>query len=285
MRILITGAKGFLARELNEYFSAKGHEICLLSRASPFYVDITDSSMVSEFFDKEGYFDIVFHTAIRGAKDTRLEDLSILSDNLSMYQNLVESKDFYGYMFNFCSGTAFEGNRLINEVREDEIEDCRPKGYYGLSKNIIAQESHKSSKIFNFRLFGCFGKYEEETRFIKQSLLRIKEGDPPRIHRNKRMDFFYAKDVATVLDFYLHNENIHGLPQDINLVYPQKYTLVEIAGLINNLTGFKKSCIIESSIPANPYCGNGDALEELNLSLLGISKGIEELRKHVFGEI
>jgi UDP-glucose 4-epimerase len=282
VKILLTGGNGFLAKEIYEDLKDK-YEIVNVSRTSHKSVDLTNKEQVKLFFEENLYFDFVIHTAIKGGKRTDIDNYEVLLDNVLMFNNIIQNKDKFGKMFNFCSGAAFRGNGDTDKVKECEIINHWPKNFYGLSKNIISRRILELDYVYNFRIFGCFGVNEEESRFIKSCFRSIKNNKEILVHQNKEMDFFYSKDLIKVLEYYMNNSN-KELPSDINLVYSDKKTLLDIAKTIKDLTKSDICCIVQDNSQGKPYTGSGDELQKLPLKLIGLKQGIKEYMYNVFGK-
>jgi len=272
MNILITGANGFLAKELIAYFSQNPQNN--LIPASYKMLDVTNAQQVSDFFDAKN-IDIVVHTAIKGGKRGTKDSIDDFFYNITMFNNLLNCSHKYSTMFNFGSGAAFDRNSNIEFAKESDVHNCYPQDYYGLSKNLISRKiTDLNSKVFNLRLFGCFGTFEEEQRFMRAAFKKTANGQPIIIHQNKYMDYFYAQDVGRVIEHIVNNQD-KNMPRDINLCYQQKHKLTDIANKIIYLTESKKPVIIQESHLANSYTGCGKRLSRMNIELVGLDKGIE----------
>jgi len=284
LKILITGKSNFLSKELYDYFS-KTNEIIFISKNDKNSIDLTDSKQVQQFFKQYGKFDFIFHTAIKGGKRNIKDDITVLTDNLLMYQNLTNNSHNYNYLFNFCSGAALrEQDNSVNNSSEEKIFNVLPSDYYGLSKNVISREISKTENVFNFRLFGCFGKYEENSRLFKSLLINIKNNTQPIIHQDKLMDYISATDVANVLKFYMSkNQEINILPKDVNLVYDKKLKLTEMYELLKTFTDSKLCCKVIDENFGTPYTGSSIKLYNLGIQLQGLDKSLMELKQHVVG--
>jgi UDP-glucose 4-epimerase len=269
MKILITGSDGFLGREFINYFS-KEHEVIPMNRAA---LDVSIEGQVMDFF-QDTEFDAILHTAFVGVKRGKSDDFLGLTQNLIAYKNLILHKKKHQPLFCFGSGAAYDRASTIKGVEENDILSCIPCDYYGMAKNIISRDilTRTNQKVYDFRLFGCFGKEEEDSRFIKSALRNINQGNPVVINKNMVLDFFYVKDLCKVIDYYLSNHS-QKLPTSMNMVYTQKYTLQNIAerlSLNNNISIGESGCGF--------YTGSGSTLATLQIPFLGLFEGIKDAK-------
>ena len=124
-----------------------------------------------------------------------------------------------------------------------------------------------------------FDESELETRFIKSNIIRYIKKEPMVIHSNKIMDFFYMKDLISLVEYYATNDN---LPKETNCSYEQKYTLKNIANIINNLDKHKVPIKILEKKQLEFYCGEAT---EIPIQLIGLKHGIEETYDVIKGKI
>ena len=94
------------------------------------------------------------------------------------------------------------------------------------------------------------------------------------------MDYFYAQDVGRVIENIVANYNDYDIPRDINLSYSKKYKLSDYAGMIKDLTKNTEDVIIESENMANAYTGDSFLIEDLEINLIGLQRGMEECLKN-----
>ena len=113
------------------------------------------------------------------------DDEICLHDNLRMFVNLAESKI---PMIIFSTGR--------------DVEDRPGKsGEYILSKYISQELAlNKYNHIMVMKVWGCFGKYERDIRFLRGSILRVKQGLPISVWEDKYFSYVYVKDLAKVID-------------------------------------------------------------------------------------
>ena len=269
MNILITGSSGFLGLNLNS-FLRKQHKIFFSNRQK---LNLLDQRAVRDFFLKN-QIDIVLHTAIVGGNRVDDNDYGCFLANLAMFDNLYENKHKFGKMINFCSGAAYDRSKRISLAGEREILTNIPKDFYGLAKNLIARKARYDDKnIYNLRLFGCFGHNEPDHRLIKTAIRSIINSDSITIHDDIYMDYFYVKDVCTVVDHYINNDNV---PRDINLVYEEKKKLSDMIEILFKESGKSTKVIVEQK-SKNCYNGDAEKINKLKLKLIGLNRGIKEV--------
>ena len=279
MNILITGGNGFLAKEMNDYFSnsEKEYNIILTDRKS---MDVTNYEDVKRMFETNK-IDIVIHTAVQGGKRGAYENIDHFMNNFAMFQNLIKFRDQFKFMFNFGSGAEFDRRFDINNKIEINIWDQSPRDLYGLAKNLITRKIYElDSNVFNLRLFGCFGIHEESQRLFRTCYDKFSKGINAIITQDKYMDYFYAQDVGRVIENIVTNYNDYDIPRDINLSYSKKYKLSDYAGMIKDLTKNTEDVIIESENMANAYTGDSFLIEDLEINLIGLQRGMEECLKN-----
>jgi len=269
MKILITGSDGFLGREFIKYFN-KEHEVISMNRAG---LDVSIEEQVIDFF-QYNEVDAILHTAFVGGKRGQPDDFLGLCQNLLAYKNLILHKKKSQLLVCFGSGAAYDKSSTIRGVEEDELLSCCPFDYYGMAKNIISRDilTQTGQNVYDFRLFGCFGKEEEDSRFIKSVLRNINQGKPVVINKNMLLDFFYVKDVCKVIDYYLLNHS-QDLPHSMNMVYSEKYTLKDIA---EHLSPNNAITIHDSGLGS--YTGSGNKLSQLQIPLMGLFEGIKDAK-------
>ena len=270
MKVLITGCNGFLGKEMIRYFS-KNHTVIPTNRET---LDPTKIGSVASFF-RNNTVDIVIHTAVKGGKRTHKDCISDLYENIKMFDNLSFFSNDYKALFNFGSGAEFDRIKNIHLAHETDIYGSLPTDYYGLSKNLITRRVNDlNSNIYNLRLYGCFGFFEEEQRLFRSIFNKISKSEPIEIHQDKYMDYFYAQDVGKVIEYLSNNLN-QSIKKDYNLCYEKKYRLSELSFKIKSLTNHKQDVIINNTDLGFSYTGSNDRLAKLKIDLTGLDKGIE----------
>lgn len=253
-KILITGGDGYIAKSIYNKLSHL-YNIDTISRKN---FDLTDTKATKQWFYNRSY-DTIIHTAIIGGNRLMVEDETILKNNLKMYYNLLECDSSYKKFINIGSGAEF----------------IDPPSFYGMSKQIIDHSISNKSNFFNLRIYAVFDENELDRRFIKSNLYRYLNKESIIIYKNKLMDFIYMDDFIKIVNQYMTRND---LPKKNDCVYKQKYSLLNIANIINNLDSHNVNIKIEHNISDKDYIGN---YYDFAINYIGLEAGI----KHTYRKI
>jgi nucleoside-diphosphate-sugar epimerase len=250
MNVLITGGNGYIAKGLNNALKGE-HQVTAITRKD---FDLTEREATNLFF-KDKFFDVVIHCAVTGGHRLKKDDWSVMDTNLSMYYNLLGNRERYKKFIHFGSGAEL----FMSEEP------------YGLSKNVISKSISDKENFYNIRIFGLFDENELETRFIKSNIIRYIKKEPLEILNNKTMDFFYMKDLVSLVNYYILN---HDLKKEIDCCYESHPSLTEIATIINKLDLYDVDIKIHKDDFNKSYFGN---YYDLPIKYVGIERGIIEV--------
>ena len=246
MNILVTGGNGYIAKSLVRAFSDY-HNITSVTRND---FDLSDSVLTSKWF-KDKKFDIVIHTAAVGGSRLTPDGQDVIQQNLMMYYNLLSNKNHFDKFISFGSGA---------EIFHKDTP-------YGWSKKVIADCIAQTKNFYNIRIFGVFDENELDTRFIKANIKKYIDGECITIHSNKIMDFFYMKDLCSLVQYYIETEE----PQkEIDAVYQDRYTLIQISQMINELGDSQVPIVVDDDINHSEYFG----VSNLPIPTIGLREGI-----------
>lgn len=251
MKILITGGNGYIAKSIYSSLHTK-YNITIVGRKD---FDLTNWDQTNEWFTNK-YFDLIIHTAVSGGNRLFQDGPNVVSLNLLMYDNLMRCRDKFDRLIHFGSGA------------EDKAD-----GPYGFSKHIINQLMKLDPKSVNVKIYAVFDENELDTRFIKSNILKYINQEDMVIHQDKQMDFFYMKDLVSMVEWLINQREEEFPIQEINCSYLEKYTLTQIAKIINSLDDHKVNIIIEDKIKGTEYCSIHPIMP---FKLIGLEEGIKE---------
>lgn len=206
MKVLLTGANGFIGRNLKEKL-AGAYDVACPSRRQ---LDLLDAGAVEEYVT-DGCFDVVIHAAnTNNTKHQNVSPYESLDGNLRMFFNLERCKDRYGKMYYFGSGAEYDAAHYIPDMAEDFFDTYVPKEAYGFSKYVMAKSCRPDGNIYDLRLFGVYGKYEEwHRRFISNAICRALKNLPITLSQNVYFDYLWVDDLAKIMQWFLEHEPKH----------------------------------------------------------------------------
>lgn len=267
MRILFTGHRGFLGRELipilGDFFEVVEYQGDLTSW--PEFDKFVETNKVER----------IIHAAIRGGRRNKVETTETLVNNLQVFFNVIKTQI---PTLSFCSGAVYDRRRSLDSISENASGDAIPIDYYGQSKFIINKFAAWENTVSTVRFFNVFGVSEGMDRFISFNVSQYVNRKPMVIYNDFYMDFFYVKDLIPVLHAWLDGKI---LPKEMNLVYMHKYLLSEICEIINGLSTYKVPVLQEGAPNKNNYTGDGSLFSGLFPSTLGLERGIYEMYQEI----
>ena len=270
MKILFTGQRGFLGRELIPYLEEQGHDVTSSN------IDYSDEKNLEQFFRNRERFDFIIHAAIRGGRRIREDIADDFHNNVRMFEVLASQ----GIpMITFCSGAVYGRQEDIYCLKENRVGIRIPTDYYGFAKYIIALRAHQLNHVYTLRFFNVFGPTSQKDMFTSANIRNYIDKRDIVVFKDKYMDFFGINDTKKVVDLYL--EKAKELPKDINLVYDTTQTLCDVGDMINNLSDHKVPVNVVERGMDNPYCGSGKTLSTLGIKLDGLQHELKNVYEYM----
>lgn len=272
-RILITGAGGFIGRNLCEKLE-KQYEIYAPTREE---LNLLHTEQVEKYLKKES-FDIIIHSAnTNDVRKNNVTEYDALDGNLRMFFNLERCKEYYGKMYYFGSGAEYGMKYYIPGMREEYFGMHIPEDPYGFSKYVMSKVCSQVDNIFDLRLFGVYGKYEEwERRFISNAICRALKGLDITIQKNVYFDYLWIDDLCEILGYFIENtpKYIH-----YNVCSGRKIDLFSLACMVREILNIDCDIVVAEEGWKSEYTGNNERLiEEIGeYQFAGFKKSIAEL--------
>ena len=199
--LLITGASGFIGRNLAEHLRGD-YDITAPSHSE---LDLGDEDAVRQLFESKR-FDVVLHCATVRSNRMTGEPSNLFADNCRIFFNLVRQRTHFGRMLYFGSGAEYDRRCYQPRMREEYFDAHVPIDGYGLSKYICAKYCEQLANVTNLRLFAVFGKYEAwQVRFISNACCRVIHGLPITLRRDVRFDYLYVDDLTAIVKWFIEH--------------------------------------------------------------------------------
>lgn len=254
-KVLITGGRGFIGRavseHLNNYFE--------IYKPTSKELDLRDQDGVN-FFLKKHNFDEVIHCAGQGVSNNARPDAhNEQQENFNMFVNLERCKDLFGRMFFVSSGAVYGKQQPLVKVNEDYFGKTIPTDDYGKGKYAAAKMIVPDSNIYELRVFGCYGMYEDPAvRFISHACKQAIEGSPITIRQNVFFDYLYVHDLARLIRLLIDKPKLTY--NSYNVCSGNSVDLVSLAKIVSNISGNNPGIKIEQDGLGKQYSGDNARL-------------------------
>ena len=274
-KILILGSGGFIGKNLCEYLS--DNTSYSIFAPSSLELNAVDENSVTKYL-KHGCFDVVIHSAIYNPRtDNKKDQNKELEYDLRMFFNFEKNQHLFGKMFYLGSGAEFDKKEPMIEILESDFPRTIPGSDYGLAKYIINKQIQKSTNIYNLRIFGLFGKYENwKKTFISGACCKALKNLPITIRRNVYFDYLFIDDFCKIMIFLIESKQDF---REYNVCTGNKIDLLSIAEIIKKVSGKTVPIFICEQGYANEYTANNRRLltELNNFEFMPIEHSIDSL--------
>lgn len=273
-KILITGGSGFIGRNLKEYL----RKSYLVLAPSSRQLNLLDTAAVSKYL-KRNRFDVVIHCAADAvSRDFAKDKYKVVENNLLMFFNLERKSDLYSRMFYFGSGAEYDRKNLKPKMSEEYFDTHIPLDEYGFSKYVIGKYIQKSQNIYELRLFGVFGRYENwKVRFISNNICRALYDMNLSMNQNVKFDYLYVQDLCKIIEMFVKRKRLKY--RQYNVCSGSAIDLVTLAKKIIKISGKDLKLRIKKKGWGSEYSGSNSRLlsEFGDISYTPIDAAIAEL--------
>ncbi len=225
MRILVTGAAGFIGADLSHKLSASGHTVCGLDNLNDYYavslkrdrlaqleqsknftfveLDICDKTGLENLFLKNG-FDRVIHLAAQAGVRYSIENpAAYIDSNLVGFGNILECcRETNGIDLIYASSSSVYGENKSFPFRETDRVD-HPVSLYAATKKANELMAHSYSSLFGLktiglRFFTVYGPWGRPDMAPMRFAQRMLNDEPIPVYNNGNMirDFTYIDDIS-----------------------------------------------------------------------------------------
>jgi UDP-glucuronate 4-epimerase len=269
MKILVTGAAGFIGSHLAERLVAEGHRVTGVDNFDPYYdrrvkeanlrylrsreefrfveADLKDPKAVRALFRER--FDRVAHLAGRGGVRRSIEEpLEYLANNLTATANLLEAMRETGHdRLVFASTSSVYGNDSPLPFREDAPANGPISPYSACEALLFTYHHLHGLHAYVLRFFTVYGPRQRPDMAIHKFVRAVDEGRP--IERfgdgSTERDYTFVDDI--VAGVVRAVERVEGF-EVINIGGAETTPLARLIELIETAVG-KAARIVERPLP------------------------------------
>ena len=225
MRILVTGAAGFIGATLALRLLARGDVVYGIDDLNAYYevtlkkarldrlrshekfdfaqLDIADTAAIEQLFRKER-FDAVMNLAAQAGVRYSLENPhSYIRSNLAGFCNILEGSRHsgVGHLVFASSSSVYGANTRLPFSEKDNVD--HPISLYAASKKSNELMAHSYAHLFGLpctglRFFTVYGPWGRPDMALFKFTKAILEGKPIQVYNNGDMvrDFTYVDDIV-----------------------------------------------------------------------------------------
>ena len=265
MRVLITGAAGFLGSHLCDRFLAEGHDVVGLDNFITGHADNLAHLMgndrfrfvrhdISTYTYIDGPLDGVLHFASPASPidylELPIETLKVGSLGTHNALGLAKAK---GARFFLASTSEVYGDPLVHPQKEDywgNVNPVGPRSVYDEAKRFseaitMAYHTFHGLDTRIVRIFNTYGPRmrPRDGRVVSNFIVQALNNEPLTVYGDgsQTRSFCYATDeVDGIYKLFMKGDS-----NPTNVGNPDEYTVKQLAELVVELTGTKSSIVYE----------------------------------------
>ncbi len=225
MKVLLTGAAGFIGMHVCERLLARGDEVVGVDNLNDYYdvalkearlarlspnprftlsrLDIADRSGIAELFERERPQRVINLAAQAGVRYSLVNPHAYVDSNVVGFVNILEGCRHAGveHLVYASSSSIYGGNERMPFSEHDNVD--HPVSLYAATKKSNELMAHTYSHLFNLpttglRFFTVYGPWGRPDMALFLFAKAILEGRPIDVfnHGRMRRDFTYIDDIA-----------------------------------------------------------------------------------------
>ncbi len=225
MRILVTGAAGFIGYHLCEYLLQRGDDVVGIDNINDYYdinlkyarleklaafakfefvkLDVADRARVARLFAEGGFERVVHLAAQAGVRYSIDNPMAYIDSNLLGFANILEGcrHNQVAHLAYASSSSVYGANAAAAFSEQHNVD--HPMSLYAASKKANELMAHTYSNLYGLpttglRFFTVYGPWGRPDMALFKFTKGIIEGTPIDIYNNGQMqrDFTYIDDIV-----------------------------------------------------------------------------------------
>jgi len=271
--ILLTGGSGFIGKNIQESFLSEKYRI---EAPSSKELNLSDDESVEKYFSTHSP-DIIIHAAVKPGHRNAPKTNNLLYMNTRMFFNLEKYSNKVEKILIIGSGAIYDMRYYQPKMKEECVNHI-PADEHGYCKYICNKVIERSTNIYDLRVFGIYGKYEDYSiRFISNAICKSLYDLPITIKQHRKFEHLYIDDLMPILDWFITHTPEYS---SYNITPDDSIFLKDIALLVKEITNKKDlSIMIAEDSMGLEYSGDNSRLkkEYSIIHFTPINEGIEKL--------
>lgn len=281
MKILVTGAAGFIGMHVAQRLLASGHEVRGLDNLNVYYdvrlkhyrleilqkyknfsfikLDLKDREVIAGLFKQERY-DVVIHLAAQaGVRYSMEEPFEYVDSNLTGFMTILEGVRALGprHFIYASSSSVYGANSRVPFKEDDRVDE--PVSLYAATKKANELMAHSYASLYRipttglrfFTVYGPAGRPDmapwlfTEAIYSDKSIQVFNNGDMYR-------DFTYIDDIVDGVEQVMHqipsDSNLHRV---LNIGRGRPVSLIDFIDAVESSLGRKATKIFADMQPGD----------------------------------
>jgi UDP-glucose 4-epimerase len=295
MKVLVTGALGFIGSNICERLVKDGHEVVALDNMHTgsetniakikgrIKVVKAEAGDLDKLSDK---FDAIIHEGVYSSSPMYRKDPQLVSKALSQWISILEYARKHGCKLVYASSSSMYNKNKppYTEDMQIKVTDLYTEARYAMERMAELYHDFHGVKSIGLRYFSVYGPHEEAKKdfanLITQFLWKMRKGERPMILGDglQSRDFTFVDDVVEANMLALSSGR-HGV---YNVGTGKAVSLNEVVDMLNQKLGTKIEAIHEpnkiKNYVADTLADTSKAKSELGFSAkVGLDAGVSRL--------
>jgi UDP-glucuronate 4-epimerase len=225
VKVLVTGAAGFIGMHVSQILLARGDQVVGLDNLNDYYdptlkhdrlarlsphpsfsfieMDVADREGMARVFAEHGFDRVVHLAAQAGVRYSLVNPHAYIESNISGFTNILEGCRHHSveHLVYASSSSVYGGNTLMPFSEHHGVD--HPVSLYAATKKANELMAHTYSHLFNLpttglRFFTVYGPWGRPDMALFLFTKAILAGEPIKVFNHGQMirDFTYIDDIA-----------------------------------------------------------------------------------------